>query len=193
MNNSRHIQVWDPLVRIFHWSVAGCFIIAYLLEDEMLRLHLLMGSIVLGLVIFRLIWGVMGTEYSRFTDFACSIRDINRHLHDLVRLRPAHHTGHTPVGGIMIFVLLAGLLMLCLSGVMLYALENSSAPFALLMSEATPGMILVIENSHGLIADTLALLIVFHIAGAVLESVLQKENLIRAMVTGYKTERKENL
>lgn len=193
MHNSNRIQIWDPLVRIFHWLLAGSFLTAYLLEDEMLNLHLLAGSIVLGLVIFRLIWGAIGTKHSRFSDFACSIRELKQHLHDLLHLRPAHHAGHTPAGGVMIFVLLTGLLMLSLSGVMLYSLENSSIPFASLMAGATPGTIMLIENSHTLIADTLALLILFHVAGVVVESVLQKENLIRAMFTGYKTERKENL
>jgi cytochrome b len=193
MNNIKRIQVWDPLVRIFHWLLAGSFITAYLLEDEMLNLHLLAGSIVLGLVIFRLVWGVMGTKHSRFADFACSIRQLIQHLHDLVRLRPARHVGHTPVGGLMTFVLLTGLLMLSLSGVMLYSLENSSAPFAFLMAGATTDTILLIENLHELIADTLALFVLFHVAGVLVESVLQKENLIRAMFTGCKIDRKEDL
>lgn len=193
MNNIKRIQVWDLLVRIFHWLLAGSFITAYLLEDEMLNLHLLAGSIVLGLIIFRLVWGVMGTKHSRFADFACSIRQLIQHLHDLVRLRATRHVGHTPVGGLMIFVLLAGLLMLSLSGVMLYSLENSSVPFASLMTGATTDTILLIENLHELIADTLALFVLFHVAGVLVESVLQKENLIRAMFTGYKTDKKEEL
>jgi len=193
MKNTKRIRVWDPLVRIFHWLLAACFLIAYILEDKMLNLHVLAGSIVLGLVIFRLIWGVIGTEHSRFADFACSFRQIMQHLRDLVRLRPAHHTGHTPVGSVMIFLLLAGLLMLTLSGIMLYGLENTSLPFAGLMAGVDPDTALLIENVHGLIADMLALFVVFHIAGVLVESVLQKQNLIRAMITGYKTDSKENI
>ncbi len=189
MNNIKRIRVWDPLVRIFHWVLAVCFLIAYVVEDDRLNLHLLAGSIMFGLIIFRLIWGIMGTEHSRFADFICSFKQIIQHLRDLVSLRPAHHMGHTPVGGVMIFVLLAGLLMLSLSGAMLYSFENSSIPFAFLMTEVTPDTILLIENSHELIADILALFVLFHVAGVLVESVLQKQNLIRAMITGYKKEK----
>lgn len=189
----QRIRVWDPLVRIFHWSLAACFLIAYVLEDDRLNLHLLAGSIVFGLTIFRLIWGVMGTEHSRFADFICSFKQIIQHLRDLVLLRPAHHMGHTPVGGVMIFLLLLGLLLLTLSGVMLYALENNALPFAGLMAGVDLDTIILIENLHGLIADMLALFVLFHVAGVLLESILQKQNLIRAMITGYKTGRTENI
>ena len=179
-------------MRVFHWLLVTCFVIAYLLEDERLNLHLLAGSVVLGLVVFRLIWGVMGSRYSRFSDFACSPKQLIRHLRDLLRLRPDHYAGHTPMGGAMIFVLLGGLLLLTLSGVLLYGLENSAAPFAGFMSEQSPAAMIFLERIHGWVADLLALLALIHVAGVVVESVLQKQNLIRAMVTGYKTVRKEN-
>jgi len=159
----------------------------------MLKLHLLVGSIVFGLLIFRLIWGLVGTEYSRFSDFICSFRQVIEHLRALVHLRSAHHMGHTPTGGIMILLLLTGLLALTVSGVFLYSLENSSAPFFGLMAGVDLDSILLIENLHGLIADGLALLIIFHVAGVLVESLLQKQNLIRAMITGYKTAGKENV
>jgi cytochrome b len=193
MKKMKRILVWDPLVRIFHWLLTACFLIAYILEDKMLNLHVLAGSIVLGLVIFRLIWGVMGTAHSRFSDFACSFRQIIQHLHGLVFLRSAHYIGHTPAGSVMIFLLLAGLMVLTLSGVMLYSLENASLPFAGLMDGINLDTALFIENVHGLIADLLALFILFHVAGVLVESILQKQNLIRAIITGYKTYRKEKI
>lgn len=182
----QQIQVWDPLVRLFHWLLAVCFVIAYVLEDDMLNLHVLVGSIIFGLIIFRLIWGFMGTKHSRFADFISSFKQIMQHLRDLVSLHPARHTGHTPVGGVMIFLLLFGLLLLTMSGVMLYALEGALLPFAGLMTAADFDTAVLIENLHGLIADILMLFVLFHIAGVLLESYLQKQNLIRAMFTGYK-------
>jgi len=187
------ILIWDFLVRIFHWSLAACFLIAYALEDKMLNLHVLTGSIALGLVIFRLIWGILGTEHSRFANFPCSFRQVKQHLHDLVYLRPAHYIGHTPAGSMMIFLLLAGLMVLTLSGVMLYGLENTSLPFASLMDGINLDMILRIENLHGFMANLLALFVLYHVAGVLVESHLQKQNLIRAMITGYKTYRKEKI
>jgi len=189
MKKLKRKLVWDPLVRIFHWLLVVCFLVAYILEDEMLNLHLLAGSIVLGLLIFRLIWGVVGTQYSLFSEFPCSFRDVIQHLRGLIHLHPSHHTGHTPTGGVMIFLLLAGLLMLTASGVLLYSIENSAVPFSRLMAEVDLDTILLIEKLHGLIADLLAFSVLFHIAGVLVESVLQKQNLIRAMVTGYKKRR----
>ena len=192
MSHNNRIDVWDPLVRTFHWLLVICFAAAYLLEDERLSLHLLAGSIVLGLVIFRVVWGVMGTTHARFAAFASSPGRMMQHLRDLIRLHPAHHTGHTPLGGMMIFVLLGGLLLLTMSGVLLYSLENSAVPFAGFSAELSPDAMIFLEQVHGWIADLLALLALVHVTGVVVESVLQKQNLIRAMVTGYKTVRKEN-
>jgi cytochrome b len=188
MKKLKQFLVWDPLVRIFHWLLAVCFLVAYILEDKMLNLHVLVGSIVFGLIIFRLTWGVMGTKHSRFADFICSFKQIIRHLCDLVRMRPAQHTGHTPVGGVMIFLLLFGLLLLTLSGIMLYALEGAVLPFAGLMSGIDLDTTILIESIHGWVADLLVLFVVFHVAGVFFESFLQKQNLIRAMITGYKKE-----
>jgi cytochrome b len=185
----QRIQVWDPLVRLFHWLLAVCFLVAYVLEDDMLNLHVLAGSIVFGLIIFRLIWGLIGTEHSRFVDFICSFKQIIQHLRDLVRLRPAKHTGHTPVGGAMILLLLFGLLILTLSGVMLYALEGATLPFARFMAGVDLDTAVLIEHVHGWVADLLMLLVIFHVAGVLLESLLQKQNLVRAMITGYKKEK----
>jgi cytochrome b len=185
----QRIRVWDPLVRTFHWLLAVCFLIAYVVEDDMLNLHVLAGSIVFGLIIFRLIWGIMGTEHSRFADFIYSFKQVLQHLRDLVRMRPAQHTGHTPVGGVMIFLLLFGLLILTLSGVMLYAMEGASLPFAGLMTGVDLDTTILIEHIHGWVADLLVLLVLFHVAGVFFESFLQKQNLVRAMITGYKKEK----
>jgi cytochrome b len=186
----QQIRVWDPLVRLFHWLLVACFLIAYVVEDDMLNLHVLAGSIIFGLIVFRLIWGIMGTEHSRFTDFICSFKHIIQHLRDLVRLRPAHHMGHTPGGGVMIFLLLLGLLLLTLSGIMLYTMEGVLLPFAGFMTGVDLDTTILIEHIHGWVADLLVFFVVFHVAGVLLESLLQKQNLIRTMITGYKKENK---
>lgn len=193
MKALKHIKVWDPLVRIFHWSLATCFLIAYLLEDERLNLHVLAGSTLFGLVIFRLVWGVIGTRHSRFADFACSFREVKAHLSDLVHLRPAYHPGHTPAGSVMIILLLAGLLVLSLSGVMLYGMEDGSPRLGGLVAGMDLKTALLVEDVHDLTADLLALLVLFHVAGVLAESLLQRQNLVRSMITGYKTEKKENI
>jgi len=188
MRQTGQLQVWDPLVRIFHWLLVACFLIAYIMEDEMLNLHVLMGSIVLGLIVFRLIWGVVGTEHARFSDFTYSFREIAGHLLSLMCLRSARHTGHTPAGSVMIFFLLVGLLLLTMSGLLLYSLENSIA----VLSGITLESLLLIETMHGLMADVLMFAVIFHVAGVLVETVLQRQNLMLAMITGYKKGGEEN-
>ena len=86
----------------------------------------------------------------------------------------------------MIFFLLAGLLILTLSGIILYSLENSAIPFASQLSNINLDTIIFIEQLHSILADTLIFSVLFHIAGVVVESLLQQQNLIAAMLTGYK-------
>jgi cytochrome b len=182
----KEIQVWDPLIRIFHWMLVACFMAAYILEDEFIHLHLLTGSIVLGLVAFRLIWGVAGTRHARFADFAPSLSSVKEHLRSLARLSPSHHTGHTPAGGVMIYLLLAGLLLLTASGVALYGLEEGGGPLTFIMNGAPYEAGILIKDAHGLIADAIAFLVLFHVAGVLIESRLQRQNLVTAMITGRK-------
>lgn len=191
MERTSRILVWDPLVRLFHWLLASCFAIAYFVEDERLGLHLLSGSALLGLVIFRLIWGIIGTRYARFTDFTCSARQLLSHLRELSARRAERHLGHTPAGSAMIFVLLAGLLSLGVSGAMLYGLESSAPFYAGLLAGLDQKTILLLEQFHGWLADALVVLVLLHVSGVLVESALQKENLIRSMITGYKTDTEE--
>jgi len=191
MERTKRILVWDPLVRLFHWLLASCFAVAYFIEDERLGLHLLSGSALLGLVLFRLIWGVIGTRHARFSDFTCSVRRVFRHLRELASWRAGRYLGHTPAGSAMIFVLLAGLLLLGVSGAMLYGLENSAPFYAGLMAGMDQKTMRLLEQMHAWTADILAMLVLLHIAGVLAESALHKENLIRSMITGYKTDIEE--
>ncbi len=180
------IQVWDPLLRFFHVALALCFLIAYIMEDTMLQLHLLVGSILFGLIIFRLYWGLFGTEHARFSDFIFSIKQIMHHLRSLIFWRASHHLGHTPAGSLMIFFLLAGLLLMSVSGIILYSLESNAIPFTTPFEHMHLDTIIVLEQLHSVLADILMLSVLFHIAGVFIESLLQKQDLIAAMISGYK-------
>ncbi len=180
------ISVWDPLVRIFHWLLVISFSVAYLLEDTRFKLHLLAGSIVFGLVVFRLIWGWVGTPHSRFADFPWRPRQVLRHFGELLRGHAHPYTGHTPAGSAMIVALLTGLLLLSLSGVALYGFQEARGPLAGLMAPLSLEGGYLLEDIHDLIATGLVALISLHIAGVILESLLQRQNLARAMITGRK-------
>ena len=69
---SNEIRVWDPLIRIFHWVLVLTFTVAYLSGDEESSLHIYSGYVVLGLIVFRVLWGLVGTRYARFSNFVYS-------------------------------------------------------------------------------------------------------------------------
>ena len=186
---TNQIMVWDPLIRFFHWLLVACFAIAYVVEDERIALHLLAGSIITGLIAFRLAWGFIGSRYSRFADFLFTPRQTFAHIRDLLRLRAGAHVGHNPAGSMMILALLAGLAALCLTGIALYGLQEGQGPMGGVTANASLDVAYLVETMHGLIADGLVILIMLHLGGVMLESLLQKQNLARAMFTGRKNMR----
>jgi len=166
------VRVWDSAVRLFHWSLVLCFAIAYVTADEIDTVHEYTGYAILGLVLFRLIWGVVGTRYARFSQFIRSPRQVIRYLLDISQGRERRYLGHNPVGAAMIVALL---LMLIGTG-----------STGWLMTTDTFWGIEWVEEVHELLANLGLVLIGLHVAGVVLASVRHRENLVRAMVTGRK-------
>ena len=103
------VRVWDPLVRVFHWSLVAAFAIAWLTADEVQQLHEVAGYAVAGLVAFRLIWGLVGSRYARFAQFLRGPRDTIAYLGDMSRGQERRYLGHNPAGAAMIVALLVTL------------------------------------------------------------------------------------
>ena len=183
--NPNQVKVWDPLVRLFHWTLVGAFTVAYLSEDEFESLHVYAGYAVGALIAFRLVWGFIGTPHARFRDFVRSPSEIIGYLKSLVSGRPRHYLGHNPAGGAMVIALLISLLFTVAAGLMTYGAEGSGplAPWVWTLGvegEET------FEEIHEFFANLTVVLVFAHIAGVVISSVLHGENLVRAMITGRK-------
>ncbi|MBK5938751.1 cytochrome b/b6 domain-containing protein [Halochromatium roseum] len=123
------IQVWDIFVRVFHWTLAVGFFVAYFSEDVEL-LHVWTGYLIGVLVLARIIWGFVGPQHARFSDFAFPLKAVLAYLIDLVRFKAIRHIGHSPAGAVMVWALLAGMLAIVGSGLVLYALEENAGPLA---------------------------------------------------------------
>jgi cytochrome b len=165
------VRVWDPLVRADHWLLAACVFFA-LMADEGRSLHKLAGYVAAGLVVLRIVWGFMGPQHARFADFVKSPAGVLAYVCDLIRLRPRRYLGHNPAGGAMIVLLLALVLVTAFSG----WLSETDRFFGVGWVEAI----------HAGGANLLIGLIVLHVGGVILSSLMHGENLIRAMFTGRK-------
>jgi len=111
------IKVWDPFVRVFHWTVVACFFIAYITEDEVMWLHELAGYVILALVSTRIVWGVVGTRYARFTNFVYKPETVKQYFKDSLRFKSKRYIGHNPLGGAMVVLLLVMLALTSWTGI----------------------------------------------------------------------------
>jgi cytochrome b len=184
------VLVWDAPVRVFHWLMVASFAGAWLTaESERWRLlHLTLGYTMAGLVVFRIVWGLVGTRHARFSSFVRGPAAVLRHLGGLVQGRidaepdaghpsgPEHSVGHNPAGAVAILGLLALTLVIAASG---WATINDLGGEWL-------------AEAHEFAAEAMLALVALHLGGVVLGSWQQRENLVGAMFSGYKTGRPED-
>ena len=204
------VPVWDLLVRVGHWVLVVAFFVAYLTEDDALLLHVWAGYVVGVVVVLRLVWGLVGSKHARFADFVYGPRSVVRYFLDLLAFRAKRHIGHSPAGGAMVLALLAGLAVTVWTGLELYAVEENAGPLAAFVGPSqTAGQAWASEDReegedededneeerneggmwedlHEGLAELVFVLVIFHIAGVGLASLVHRENLVRAMVTGKK-------
>lgn len=161
------IRVWDCPLRLFHWLLVIAIAVAFLSSEEdsaMNQWHVLAGWVAALLIVFRLVWGFVGGEHSRFSDFFHPSQVLD-HLRDLGQRRVEPSLGHNPLGAIAVLLLLGLTAVTVWTG----AFGGETA-----------------EELHEIIAWTLLAMVVVHVVAVVAMSLLQRENLIRAMVTGTK-------
>lgn len=177
------VYVWDPLVRILHWSLVVAFTVAFLTEDDALTLHVWAGYVVGVLVVARVFWGFVGPRYARFADFVYEPAAVIRYITELLRFRAQRYFGHSPGGGAMIVLLLILLAATVVTGLIVYGGEQQGGPLVGIVSRESAERL---EEVHKLIANVTFAFVLAHIAAVVFASFVHRENLIRSMFTGYK-------
>jgi cytochrome b len=167
MAQAKSIGVWDWPLRLFHWALVIVIGIAFLSSEEDSALnewHVLAGWLAAVLVVFRIAWGFVGGEHSRFSDFVRPSR-IADHISAMLRGHREPALGHNPLGG------LAVLLLLALTAVTVWTGAFGGEPM---------------EDVHELVAWTLLAMVALHVVAVLVMSFLERQNLIRAMITGTK-------
>ena len=171
---TRQVRVWDILVRVTHWAVAAGITANLFFTEDGSELHQYVGYTVVGLVVIRLLWGLVGTRYARFSNFFPTPSRIKSHLSDVsVRRTDEQHLGHNPLAALMMFALWAVIIGLGISGYLMEANIFASKD--------------VLEEVHEILANSLYLLVPLHIISAIAMSYWERQNLIKSMITGNKT------
>ncbi len=166
------VKVWDPFIRIFHWSLVALFALAWVTED-LQALHQPAGYAIAGLILLRVVWGFVGSTHARFSDFVQSPSATVTYSRDLLARKAPHFYGHNPLAAVMVLALLAMLMATGVSG-WLMTLETYRSAEGL-------------EEWHeGLASVTLAL-VGLHVLAVAIMSVVHRQHLVRAMITGRKT------
>lgn len=179
MSNQRQVTVWDPVVRIFHWTFAIAILGAWVSHEwrgSGRQWHEWLGYAALGLAIFRILWGFIGTKYARFSEFLHLPRYYLSYFFDLLKRKERRYLGHNPLGGLMVIALL---LVALGTGITGHYLTDRSSVLLGLGHRAQ-------EEVHEVLGNLFMILVPLHILGIIWESVRHKESLTKAMFTGKK-------
>ncbi|MBP0111400.1 cytochrome b/b6 domain-containing protein [Bradyrhizobium vignae] len=169
---SRTVAVWDLPLRLWHWAFAASILAAWFTPTVYDRLHRIVGYTVLGLLVFRLVWGFWGGRYSRFRMVGVRLLVAPRYLWNLRRGITGRYIGLNPAGTMMLVALLLAVAVSAITG----AMSVTVTFFGLWW----------VEDTHHYSSDAVIVLVVLHVLGVLLMGLLQRENLIRAMITGRK-------
>jgi cytochrome b len=179
--DTRRVDVWDAPTRLFHWTLVVLILSAWLTaESEAGQIHVLIGETVAGLLVFRLIWGFVGGEHARFSDFAAGPNAIVAHIGNLWSAQPKRHLGHNPLGGLAVLLLLLTTVVIVATG--LFSGDDE-------MRGPLSGLRPDLEDAHEIAFRVLQALVVVHILGVIVETLRARDPLVPAMIRGWKARR----
>jgi len=180
------IRVWDLPTRFFHWALLALVAFAWItseIDGTLFNLHVFAGVAILGLIVFRLVWGVIGSRYARFSDFIKPWPVVAEYGRKMFTRKAPRHLGHNPLGGWMIVFLIVTLTVTVFTG--LFTSDDGNAgPLAWRIPS---GLAHTMEELHEGVSGFLGFLIGIHVLGVIVHGFVSGENLPRAMWTGYKT------
>lgn len=171
MSPTASIRLWDPLLRLCHLSFATVFVANYFINEEGEDWHRWLGYYAVGCLVLRLIWGFVGPRSARWSDFWPTPARLAAHGRALLRGQPFHRLGHSPIGALVMLLMLTCIGGLGLSG---WLMEEVDA----LWGAGWP------MDLHSFLADALQALVCVHVLAALVESLRMRENLPLSMLTG---------
>jgi len=164
--------VWDVFVRLFHWGLVGCVLLNFFVVDDGETLHRWLGYVASALVVWRVLWGFVGSAHARFSDFFPTPARVKAHLRELFSGRPRRHWGHNPIGALMVIALMGMVLALGVSGWM--------QTLDIFWGEEW------LQDLHEALGEILIAMVGVHATAVLVMGRLERTRLIKAMVTGVK-------
>ncbi|WP_421523534.1 cytochrome b/b6 domain-containing protein [Pseudomonas yamanorum] len=165
------LRLWDPVVRVFHLSIAGVFVANYFFNEAGDDWHVWLGYYAMAWLLVRLVWGFVGPRSARWSDFWPTLKRLKGHVRSLLNRRPQHRLGHSPIGALVMILMLLALLTIGTSGFLMQEVDALwGADWPLLLHETA--------------ANVLAGLVGVHVLAAVFESIQVRDNLPLSMLTG---------
>ncbi|SIO13998.1 Cytochrome b [Rhodovulum sp. ES.010] len=186
------VRVWDPVVRLFHWALALCATAAWALGHwgpADMTLHFWFGYAVMGLLGIRLVWGFVGPRHARFSNFLYGPRPIAGYLASMFHRKPSYWPGHNPIGGLFVFIILGILAAHGVAGLFADPEDYINVgPLAQYVSSDTARSALA---WHAFTGWFVLGVVILHVAAIAFYNKWKGENLVRPMITGRKTVRKD--
>ena len=186
MQAQKNKTMWDIFIRFFHWLLVICFIGAYYsAEFDNIETHALWGIAIFCLLIFRILWGIIGSQTARFSHFITTPRHIVNYITTLKNPNTKPSFGHNPLGGISVIAMLSIFLIQTITGLFSNDDIIFYAPFSSLVSEKTSSML---TNWHKINFNIILFLIITHISAILFYNFYKKNDLITPMITGKNTQ-----
>lgn len=171
-SSARDIAVWDPLVRLIHWSLALTILLNGVFVEEESKAHEWIGYIALGLVGLRLIWAFAGPRTARFSSFPPSPLRAARYIRDVLAGDRTIHLSHNPLGALMVYNIWLSVIAIGVTGYMMTTVSYFGVAW--------------VEEVHEMLFGWLLFSVALHVGGVAFDSWRSGVNLVRAMITGRK-------
>ncbi|HYD05030.1 MAG TPA: cytochrome b/b6 domain-containing protein [Reyranella sp.] len=187
-NKKDRVRVWDLPVRLFHWALVILLATSYFsgrAGDDWMNLHFWSGYAILTLLLFRIVWGFVGSTTARFSDFVKGPSAAWRHLAELAGADRPREVGHNPLGGAMVVVLIFAVLAQVVAG--LFSADTDmgmvNGPLSRLVADK---WVDAATAFHKYWVNVLLILVGVHVLAAIVYLVWKRQNLIGAMIHGHK-------
>jgi cytochrome b len=189
----KHVLIWDLPLRIFHWLFACTVIASWYTSDQdndLIDIHMKLGYFALGLLVFRILWGFVGTKHSLFSSFFPTPNRLRLYIADIRNNQIKNSTGHNPLGSLMVFLMIFLISLQAISGLFINDDVFSSGPYYDSVSKEVEQVMMFLHHN---VFDFMIAAIGMHLFAIAYYVRIKKQSLILPMITGKKLENLVNV